>query len=137
MPLYDIQCSKSGITFERMIPLANFEEPIICACHAPAKRLISRPLISVDNTGYNCPVTGKWVGSRREHRDNLARQGCRVLEPGEKDLNSKRREQEEAAFERKIEDTVERTIESYPSAKKEQLHNELVNGGLDVAVERR
>jgi hypothetical protein len=137
MPLYDVRCQRSGKVFERSIKLEFFQEPIICICGGSATRVISRPLISVDRTGYNCPVTGKWVGSRREHRENLARQGCRVLEPGEKDMNCKRREQEEAAFERKIEDTVERTIESYPSAKKEQLHNELVNGGLDVAVERR
>lgn len=137
MPLYDIQCSRTGERFERFIKLENFSEPIICACHAPAHRLISRPLISVDNTSYLCPVTGKSIRSKREHRENLLQTGCRVLETGEKDLNERRRQAAEEAFERKLEDTVEREIDSYSSAKKEQLHNELVNGKLDVAVERR
>jgi putative FmdB family regulatory protein len=136
VPLYDCLC-KSGHKFERFIKLADFEAPIECDCHAPASRVISAPLISVDNTGYSCPVTGKWVGSRREHRDNLARQGCRVLEPGEKEQSAQFRQREEELFEKKIENSVEKTIDSYSSAKKEQLCNELVNGKLDVQLERR
>jgi hypothetical protein len=94
-------------------------------------------MISVDNTGYTCPVTDKWIGSKGAHRDNLKEQGCRVLEPGETDQATRRKTSDEAAFDKKIEDTVEQEIESYSSAKKEQLHNELVNGGLDVVVERK
>jgi putative FmdB family regulatory protein len=136
MPLYDCLCSQ-GHKFERFIKLADFEAPIICDCHATARRVISAPLFTVDNTDYTCPVTGKWIGSRGEHRENLQRQGCRVLEPGETALSQRRKQEAEEAFDRRIEDTVEREIESYSSAKKEQLHNELVNGGLDVSVERR
>lgn len=137
MPLYDIQCSRSGETFERFIPLANFEESITCACHSPARRLISTPLFTVDHTGYDCPVTGKWVGSKSEHRENLRQTGCRVLESGETEAAKRRAAESEAEFDRKIEDTVEREIESYSSDKKEQLHNELVNGKLDLSVERK
>ncbi len=137
MPLYDIQCEATGAKFERMIRLANFSDPINCACGSSARRLISTPLFTVDQTGYNCPVTDKWIGSRGAHRDNLQRQGCRVLEQGETALSVKRREAEDAALDKKIEDTVEREIESYSSHKKEQLHNELVNGKLDLSVERK
>lgn len=137
MPLYDIRCERSGQVFERVIPLANFEEPIKCACGAPGKRLISAPLFSVDQTEYSCPITGKRIGSKHEHQENLKRHDCRVLEPGEKEASIARREADDAALDRKIEDTVEREIESYSSDKKEKLHNELLNGGLDVAVERR
>lgn len=135
MPLYDIQCEKSETRFERMIPLAKFEEPIICACGSVARRLISKPQIVVDQTGYNCPVTGAWVGSKRQHRENLARQGCRVLESGEREINDKRREADDAALDAKIEATVEREIESYSSEKREKLYSELVNN--DLQVERR
>lgn len=136
MPLYDIRCQASGEVFERVIKLENFSEPIKCACGADASRLISRPMIAVDHTGYSCPVTGKWVGSKREHRENLARTGCRVLESGETAEASRRRAADDAAFDRKIEDTVEKTIEGFSSAKKEQLHNELVNGKADLSVAR-
>lgn len=135
MPLYDCKCEK-GHTFERMIKLAHFEEPIICACHALAKRVISAPLFTVDHTGYSCPVTGKWIGSGGAHRNNLQRHDCRVLEAGESEAATNRRLADDATLDRKIEDTVEKEIESYSSAKKEQLHNELVHGGADISVDR-
>jgi putative FmdB family regulatory protein len=136
MPLYDIRCSKSGKIFERFIKLEKFSEPIECACGAPANRVISSPLFSVDKTGYNCPVTGRWIGSKREHQENLKRTGCRVLEDGETKAAAEIRRKREEAFDKKIEDTVEKEFESYSSDKKEQLHNELVNGKLDLVVER-
>lgn len=136
MPLYDIRCSESGKIFERVIPLAKFEEPIFCTCGAPAIRIISTPMFSVDNTGYDCPVTGKWIGSKREHEENLKRQGCRVLEAGEKEANVRRRESEDAALDRAVDQTVEREIETMPSAKRERLFNEL-ESGLDVSVDRK
>lgn len=136
MPLYDIRCTATGEIFERVIPLAQFEEAIFCACGSRAERRISTPLISVDNTGYNCPVTGKWVGSKREHRENLARTGCRVLESGETQEAARRREADESSLLDKIGDTVERTVDSWSSDKKEKLHNELVNGKVDLSVDR-
>lgn len=135
MPLYDIRCDQ-GHRFERMIPLEKFSEPIECACGSPARRLISAPRFSVESVDYTCPITGKWIGSKRAHEDNLAQHGCRVLETGEKELNDSRRQQEEAKFDQAIEDTVERTIESWDSSKREALHNELVNGANDLAVTR-
>lgn len=52
--------------------------------------------INPDIAGYDCPVTGQWIGSRREHRENLKRKNCRLLEPGEKreSIKDRAREQE-------------------------------------------
>lgn len=136
MPLYDIRCDKTGEVFERHIPLAFFSDPIKCACGSRASRCISSPLFSVDRTGYDCPITGKYIGSKRQHEENLKTHGCRVLEGGEKELSEKRREAADLALDKAVEDTVERTIESWDSGKKEQLHNELVNAKLDLSVER-
>jgi hypothetical protein len=72
-----------------------------------------------------------------QHEENLKLHNCRVLETGEKEMLNERRGQAEEAFDKKIEETVEREFDKMPSAKKEQLANELVNGKLDVAVERR
>jgi len=135
MPLYDIKCGE-GHQEERHIPLADFSEPIICTCGARAFRMISKPMFMVDHTGYTCPVTDRWIGSKAQHRENLARTGSRVLEAGETDLAVKRRAESEAAFDKSIDETVEREIDSWDSSKKETLHNELVNGKLDLAVER-
>lgn len=86
---------------------------------------------------YACPITGKYINSKHGHEDNLKQHDCRVLEAGEAQNTQSRREAEDAALDKKIEDTVEKTIESYSSAQKEQLHNELVNGGLDISVDRK
>ena len=137
MPLYDIKCDRTGVKSERIIKLADFALPIFCACGSAARRVISTPMFSVDKTGYNCPVTEKWIGSKREHNENLKLHGCRVYEQGETAATVQRREQEDAELDRKIEDTVEREISSWDSGKREQLHNELVNQGLDIVVERK
>jgi hypothetical protein len=58
--------------------------------------------INPDIAGYDCPVSGKWIGSRKDHRENLKRQGCRNLEPGE--TRDSRRERE-----RNFEESLSRT----------------------------
>ena len=136
MPLYDFQCS-NGHKFERIVPLKDFEAPIFCDCNALAERLISAPMFSVDTTGYNCPITGDWIGSKHQHRENLAKHGCRVLETGETEAAAAFRKAEDEKLDKALDETVERTIEALPSAKKEQLHNELVNGKLDLNVARK
>lgn len=120
---------------ERGAKLLKFEVSQTCKCGAPATRLFHTSLISVDNTGYNCPITNKWVGSKREHENNLSIHGCRVLESGETETSKKRREAEDAKLDQKIEATVEKEIDSYSSDKREKLYRELVNN--DLQVERR
>lgn len=136
MPLYDIIC-EAGHQSERFIPLEKYEEPIICACQLPARRAISSPMFSVDHTGYSCPVTGNWIGSLAQHRENLARTGSRVLETGEKEAAAKFREEADRQLDKTIEAHVEKQIESMDSAKRETLHNELVNAKVDLSVERK
>ena len=135
MPLYDFQC-QCGEHFERHVKLEDFEEQQFGACGLPATRVISAPRFSVENVGYDCPITGKWIGSKREHEENLKQHGCRVLETGETEQAKKFRQAEEAQFDAKIEETVEKQWDQLPSAKKEKLANELL-GGADLAVERK
>lgn len=93
-------------------------------------------MFSVDDTGYSCPVTGDWIGSRHQHRENLAKHGCRVLETGEKESAAAYRAKEDAKLDKLIEDHIEREFDTFSSDKKEKLHNELVNGKLDLSVDR-
>lgn len=136
MPLYDFRCEQ-GHRFERFVPLANFQDPQLCDCQSPAIRLISAPMFTVDSVGYTCPITGDWIGSKREHLENLSKHGCRVLETGEKEAAEAFRKKEDEKFEKAIEDTVERTLSTWGSDKMESLHNELVNGRADLSVERK
>lgn len=135
MPLYDFRCD-SGHYFERMVPLAKFEEAQECACGGVAVRVISAPMFSVDTVDYQCPVTGTHIGSMREHRSNLDRQDCRVLETGELEFNARRRAEGEVEFDRKIEETVEREWETLSSESRERIGNELTSG-VDISVERK
>lgn len=136
MPLYDFRCAE-GHEFERFVKLEAFDDAQECSCGAPCQRLLSAPMFSVDSVGYSCPVTGDWVGSKREHSENLKKQGCRVLEPGETEAATSRRRSSDEALEKAVDITIEREIESMPSEKKETLYNELTRGGVTAEIERR
>lgn len=135
MPLYDFKCA-TGHKFETFLKLVHYQDPQICACGLPASRVISAPMFHIEHVGYDCPITGDWIGSKRQHEENLQKQSCRVLEPGERQLVTKNKEAEEAAFDKSIEDSVEKEFYALPSEKKERLANELL-GGMDVTVERK
>lgn len=49
--------------------------------------------VSPDIQGYDCPVTGKWIDGRRDHRENLKRHNCRIKEKGDKEWAEKRRKE--------------------------------------------
>lgn len=131
MPLYDFRC-KAGHKFERMVKLADFEEIQHCSCLAPATRLISAPMISVENVGYTCPITDKWIGSKREHQRNLQEHDCRVFEPGEKESAARFRKSADESLERSVDDSVEQAVEALPSGQRERLYNELVASDVEV-----
>ncbi|PKR56351.1 hypothetical protein [Thalassospira lohafexi] len=57
----------------------------------PAPR--SGPYIASDYQAYDCPITGRSVDGKREHRENLKQHNCRVLEPGETREAPKRSEE--------------------------------------------
>ena len=135
MPLYDFECIV-GHRFEKMVPLAEFYHAVFCECKEIAIRQISAPMFTIDNTGYNCPVTNKWIGSKQSHSENLKAQDCRVLEPGESESNAHYRAKSDSDLESAIDKTVETTIDSMPSEKKEKLYAELTRGGADVEYSR-
>lgn len=135
MPLYNYICPDHG-EFDKFVKLEDYKSPAQCHCGRWCDRGLSVPHFSVDNVGYNCPITGEWVGSKHQHNENLAKHGCRVLETGETEAAASFRAKEDAKLDKLIEDHVEREFESFSSDKKEQLHNELVNGKLDLSVDR-
>lgn len=135
MPLYEYKCG-NGHKFERFLKLEDYQEPQLCACTNPASRVISAPMFHVENVAYDCPVTGKWIGSKNQHEENLRKHSSRVFEPGERQRATRDKEADEAAFDKSIDDSVEKAYESLPSAKRERLANEVL-GGMDVQIERK
>ena len=134
MPMYQFRCTE-GHTFDRLVPLAQFDEPQSCPCGAAASRQIVAPAIRTDYAGYTCPVSGKWIEGRAAHRENLARTGCRVLEPGETSALKARQQSSEAALEAALDSTAEELIANLSSRDKERLAVEM-DAGLSAEVVR-
>jgi hypothetical protein len=76
-----------------------------------------------------------WIEGRRAHEENLAKHGCRVLEPGETSRAIEARKQREAAFEASVEATAEAEVAKMDSSTLEALACGL-DHGLDVEVSR-
>ena len=137
MPTYLHECPGCGRRSDIIKPLALLNREERCeACETPLVRLISAPAIASDFAGYFCPITDKWIEGRRAHTENLKRHGCWVYEAGETEQARKAKAQEEAAFDRGVDETVEQFYEALPTAKREQLATEIASG-LDVVVERK
>ena len=100
------------------------------------RQLISAPHIVMDYPGYTCPVTGQWVEGRTAHRENLKRQGCRVLEPGETEQTRRRAAESESRLDRELDATVDQALASLPSREVEHLCNAVADG-MTATVERR
>jgi hypothetical protein len=90
----------------------------------------------MDYPGYSCPVTGQWVEGRAAHRENLKRQGCRVLESGETEASRRAMRQSEEALDKSLDETADRMLASLPSHEVEHLCNAVADG-MTATVERR
>jgi putative FmdB family regulatory protein len=135
VPIYAYRCQACAYetdVFKSVALLDRLEE---CPCGLPMARQVTAAMVRPDLPGYDCPITGKWVEGRRQHEENLARHGCRILEPGETSQRQATARREEAELDNKIEETAAAFVEALPPAKQEQLACEL-DRGFDVSLER-
>lgn len=127
MPVYEYECKRcdSG-RLTRIKSLSLCDEPEYCTvCGTEMRKLISTPMFRVDNIRYECPITGKPITNRNAHEENLARQGCRVLERGEREDAQKFKQREDDALSDRIAETAAKLVHEMPQEKKEALANEL------------
>ena len=136
MPVYSYKCPSCQKAFDRFLRLVDYDMPQTCDCGAQAVKQLCAPAVRGDYAGYSCPVTGQWIEGRRAHEENLARHGCRVLEPGETESARKRHAASEAEFDRQIEQTAEQLVAGLPSRKLEKLASEM-QSGVTATVERQ
>lgn len=138
MPTYDFQCGGCGHTEQDVLrSLLEYGLPYTCpVCDVPMRQLISAPHIVMDYEGYTCPVTGKWVEGRAQHRENLKRQGCRVLEPGETEAVRREKAKKEAELDKKLDETTDQLLSALPPREMEHLCNAVADG-MTATVERR
>ncbi len=135
MPLYEFACDSCNTKEDRVLPLADYMKEQQCKCGQVMRKCLSAPAVSVDYPAYQCPVSGATIEGRKQHEENLKRQGCRIWEPGETEAVRRNKDDEERQFARHVETTIDRQLEAMPTRKKEQLVSEL-KSGADLALTR-
>ena len=139
MPIYSYKCQTPGCEeeFDRVLPLARYKEEQDCPmCRQPAVKVLSPIRVVGDYAPYDCPVTGKRIEGRKAHRENLARTGCRILEPGETSAVTRNKIRREQELDQKLDYTVEKFIAELPADKKDRLMAE-AEAGVTLQAERR
>jgi hypothetical protein len=69
---------------------------------------LAAPYVAGDYQPYDCPITGKTIDGRREHRENLELHGCRVHEKGEfEDVKKNGKKRIEASMDAAIDKSVD------------------------------
>lgn len=134
MPIYEYACL-SGHSFERYLPVSEYDCPQTCECGAASTKQLSAPMVLADLPGYQSPVDGRWIEGRKARREDLARSNCVPYEPSMKADYLKRIEKGQAEIDKKVEAHVEAEIHRMPVRKREKLEQEL-RGGADVGIDR-
>lgn len=72
---------------------------------------------------YQSPITGKWIDTPSQRRDDMARNNCRPWEGMEQEQKeaSKRQAYEEKAYDQRLEGAIEQTLKDMPTEKKAAL----------------
>lgn len=137
MPIYSFHCdacgARSGVF--RKISQRDEKAESCPACSGPMRRILDAPRVAPDLEGYDCPITGKRIEGRRAHEENLARHGCRVFEPGEREAHARRRAAEDSALEERLASSLCQSIAELSPEKRSRLEVEL-SSGVDVGVVR-
>jgi len=127
MPIYEFKC-ECGRRKDKLLKLEEYATPQHCECGALMTKQFSAPAVRGDFQPYNCPITGKLIDGRRQHRENLARHGCRVLETGETAQAKRFAQQQDAALDKAVDATTEAFMANLPARKAEQLVAEIQSG---------
>lgn len=136
MPMYSYKCPVCSAGRDILKPIAEIDRTEHChKCNFAMNRQVVAPRVRPDLPGYACPVTGAWIEGRRQHEENLARTGCRLLEPGESDTAMRKRREADEQFLETVAETAVAEVHNMPAVKREKLCAEL-EGGLGLAVER-
>ena len=69
---------------------------------------LAAPYVAGDFQPYACPITGKTIDGRKEHKNNLETHGCRVHEKGEfEDVKKNGKKRIEASMDAAIDKSVD------------------------------
>ena len=75
---------------------------------ASKRSSLPAPMIAGDYKPYECPITGRTIDGRIEHKQNLEKHGCRVHEKGEfEDVKKNGVKDRDAEIDRAIDRSVD------------------------------
>ena len=100
MPLYDVRCTECGRGGTLFRIVAERDNLPYCECGGDQIRIISAPMLAPMFEPYLSPVTEQPITSKAAQREDLARHGKILYEPGLKEDIARNRERaKEKAFE--------------------------------------
>jgi putative FmdB family regulatory protein len=135
MPLYTYHCPSCNAYMDVFSKIAERDHLVACGEGHPMQRILRAPMVQGDYETYDCPVTGRPITGRKAHKENLARLGCRLLEPGETAQFQRRKEADDEQFLERVAETAAQTVMRMPTVKREQLAKEL-DAGASVSYLR-
>lgn len=109
MPYYEFLCEACGAREDHFRKIEQRTIPVY-HCAREMIRLISKPSVVPEIAAYVSPASGRMISSRAQRRDDLAREGCILMEPGLKEhIASRRAAAHEATF-KPIDQSIDKTV---------------------------
>jgi len=136
MPIYEYQCP-CGTQFERVLPVARYDEAQVCECGKVAQKVIlhaPRGYVQADIC-YDSPIDGRPITTKQARDEDLARSNCVPYDPGIRQDYERRIRDNEKRLEDAVDRSVDEEIARMPARKKEKLQAEM-EGGMDAVPER-
>lgn len=125
MPLYVAKCDGCDVRVEYVRRIADRHDTPRCPQCAGSTRKVLTPVRGfADIEPYQSPVDGRVITGRRARRDDFKRHNCRPWEglEVERRESEKWRKEQEATLDKKLEETIGRTLHQLPNAR------ELIDG---------
>lgn len=123
MPVYVAECAACGHTEDYFRQVEERADTPRCRCGAPMRQIITPLFVQPDIAAYQSPASGKWITSRRERRDDLARTNSRPWEGMESERKEaqKRKREAEAKADAKLEHAIRKSYHELPPEKRRVL----------------
>lgn len=137
MPAYEYRCAnKHKVT--KFFRVRDYVEAVDCdKCDLAAVRIFTAPMVKVaPDVCYDSPIDGKPITTHAARYEDMKRNGCIPYDPEMHKDAARKVQEDNAALDVSIDDTVHREVARLPKAKKDQLVKEVVNMGMTAEVMR-
>ncbi len=136
MPTYAYRCA-CGASFERILRVADYDQPQTCECGSLSVRQLCRPMLVIpSDVHFRSPVDGREITSKAAWREDMARNNCMEYDPEMKTDYLRGQQENAKRLETSVDFAFDATIDAMPSRKKELLEQEL-RSGADLGIDRQ